>query len=383
MPWYAAVVHPAKTKAVLSKLSGHNAVPDAAWARVTATLRGAPITVEHEGVYAALNQTRSADGQLASREDIIEALYENSEDGATFQIVGHVCDASQCGEGIYIIFQIDTHMAEWIEPMIRMGHYCGVSLTHEEWSGNAIEVALTNNPAREHCYMIAEYSTREKAQAYLRGIQSGIMADYSGTLQKPRRIMAASGDAMTGMNPPASDMQRLVSAIQLHPDEVARTGITTQFQRMIKKNAADISTLRQENTALQAEKERLEHNAAVTRKATETGKKHLMSMGTRYSKRLPPDIAESFDIELMQDAVASNNPDLLMTALGQVITCASASTVANSVPRFKNSRKVDAEEEEAQPAKRANVEDVAPEPAQKVMTEEEEFEAACNAFGPA
>lgn len=140
-----------------------------------------------------------AQGHLATRDRIIAELHDLGESDATKSPVGTIVDARviEPEGGLYVIAQISEGLTG-LAHLVRSGFMTGLSLsTVENHTGLVpVEVSLTSDPARPHSYIVHSSSSYERAQDYLRGIETGTLRDYSASLTKPTRVMAASKQQM-------------------------------------------------------------------------------------------------------------------------------------------------------------------------------------------
>ena len=137
----------------------------------------------------------SSQNHLATRDRVIAELHDLGESDATKSAVGTIVDARliEPEGGLYVIAEISAGLIG-VAHLVRAGFLTGLSLsTVVDSSGLVpVEVSLTKEPARPHSYIVFSSGQLQKVREYLGKIQSHTIRDYSGSLDRPTRVMAAS-----------------------------------------------------------------------------------------------------------------------------------------------------------------------------------------------
>lgn len=198
--------------------------------------------------------------------------------------------------------------------LIRNGFLTGLSLTTLETTAGIrpYEISLTKEPARPHCYIVFHSTELEKVQGYMGRLKNGDVRDYSSTLRRPYRIMAASAEKMEIEAPvekSADDMdvevtgERILDAIGKHPDESMRKLLMASIDKMTqratdeKKRADDAEMARKEAEA----------RAEEAKKSGKLNAAMLESSLMAVRREIPADVP--YDEELARRALISDNID--------------------------------------------------------------------------
>jgi len=246
--------------------------------------------------------------------------------------------------------------------LVRNGFLAGLSLTTLVTTSRMrpYEVSLTREPARPHCYILYSSAELDKVRSYMRKIQTGDIHDYSATLRRPYRIMAASATQMemdlksaadTPAEPPAPaakpelDLsgESIMAAISAHPDVAQRELLMASIDMMTKRATEQ----KERADAEAAQVVELQKQVEASEKSGRLNTAFLGSTLKQFRSDLPDDVADALDPELQEQAMTTTDPDVVRAAWSQHMITASMTKMLQrkaALEQPSNDRKRKAEE---------------------------------------
>lgn len=223
--WFLGLVHPKPSPELEKVLKPGYALSVEQLHEAYGLVLGTPITLEHQGVFRAYDAARlkMPKGMYIPTKEMIQSqLNHQSKVDPTHTAVGRVVDYFGVPNGgFYIIYKMDDDLKD-VEWMIINGAASGLSLTHVENPRKQIipyEVSLCFKPRRPHCYSVAGFTSLQGALSYKRRLETGVIGDWSTTLERPTQVPIMADMETETPQPKAASKTPLESAIGTIPEE--------------------------------------------------------------------------------------------------------------------------------------------------------------------
>lgn len=215
--------------------------------RMQARLVGVPVTVNHNGLQAAIDRVDSSGANLTTG-TFVEALRKQ---GGTSLPVGKIVHS---GKGTEVLFSVDPNFSG-LQEMMRLGLFNGLSLTHVEQNGNKepLEISLTSDPARSNASVVREYKPVGLSVVKLTQAQMSAEEKMQGTEQTttipetPAQGGAPAPTPLEAMMSKLSEGDQKVFLARLEEYERANGELKSQVAAESRKAAEATEILSQRN----------------------------------------------------------------------------------------------------------------------------------------
>lgn len=286
---------------------------------------GAPLLVEHIGVYDAIDAV-CTDGTV-DRYRLIRQLAKASPDNeGTSTIVGSVVDVSKIRDGgLYVILHVTV---DSVGRLVQSGKLAGLSLTVFQASDyhrkEPIEVSLTRKPLRPNSYIVFASKHKNIVTQYMRGIERGGIQDRSGSLKRPYRVLMASTASQ------APDISRIMAAVDAIPDASTRDEIAASIAGIVQST----HTLSETNAKLTAANTAAVEEAKALRRM---GSTVLRSQLMEVAHALPESSRGTLDDDFITRAMETESAAEVKQLWSQQLLVASAAEAGKRGPNRKRS----------------------------------------------
>lgn len=235
--------------------------------RLAEQLRGVPVTYEHKGIHAALNELNKC-GAAPTKQNVVRGLSHVANKGnPSSRPIGLVTDAWVTPDGdAMCAFQIKGNAAG---KLMETGALGSVSLTHYSNGGNDIplEVSLCADPARAGARIVASQLAPYEVAVYKTQTQRAAKsATNMSAAEAPMDTSDNAADTTMKTQTPKIDSHDAVKAAfaklgQIDPD--AQLVVASQLKSLMEANKASDSKLKEAASKTQDLEQKLDQANAL------------------------------------------------------------------------------------------------------------------------